>query len=72
MLDVFGAVIPNLYAAGEVVAGFHGATYLSGTGLGKAGSSAGPPGWRVPAFETSPSHRGPAIDIVAKYDGRGR
>jgi succinate dehydrogenase/fumarate reductase flavoprotein subunit len=37
VLDVFGEVIPNLYTAGEVVGGFHGATYLSGTGLGKAG-----------------------------------
>jgi len=35
--DVFGAPIPGLFAAGEVVGGFHGATYLSGTGLGKAG-----------------------------------
>ena len=35
--DVFGDPIPGLFAAGEVVGGFHGATYLSGTGLGKAG-----------------------------------
>lgn len=35
--DVFGAPIDGLFAAGEVVGGFHGATYLSGTGLGKAG-----------------------------------
>lgn len=37
VLDVFGQPIPGLYAAGEVVGGFHGAAYLSGTGLGKAG-----------------------------------
>jgi fumarate reductase flavoprotein subunit len=36
VLDVFGEPIPGLFAAGEVVGGFHGATYLSGTGLGKA------------------------------------
>jgi fumarate reductase flavoprotein subunit len=34
---VFGDPIPGLFAAGEVVGGFHGAAYLSGTGLGKAG-----------------------------------
>jgi len=37
VVDVFGEPIPGLFAAGEVVGGFHGATYLSGTGLGKAG-----------------------------------
>jgi len=37
VLDVFGSPIPGLFAAGEVVGGFHGAAYLSGTGLGKAG-----------------------------------
>ncbi|MDA3635182.1 MULTISPECIES: FAD-dependent oxidoreductase [Rhodococcus] len=37
VVDVFGKPIPGLFAAGEVVGGFHGATYLSGTGLGKAG-----------------------------------
>jgi fumarate reductase flavoprotein subunit len=37
VLDVFGSPIAGLYAAGEVVGGFHGAGYLSGTGLGKAG-----------------------------------
>lgn len=34
--DVFGQAIPGLYAAGEVVGGFHGATYMSGTALAKA------------------------------------
>jgi fumarate reductase flavoprotein subunit len=37
VLDVFDQPIENLFAAGEVVGGFHGAAYLSGTGLGKAG-----------------------------------
>jgi fumarate reductase flavoprotein subunit len=37
VIDVFGEPIAGLYAAGEVVGGFHGAGYLSGTGLGKAG-----------------------------------
>jgi fumarate reductase flavoprotein subunit len=28
--------IPGLYAAGEIVGGFHGAAYHSGTAIGKA------------------------------------
>jgi fumarate reductase flavoprotein subunit len=31
-----GEPIPGLYAAGEAVGGFHGASYQSGTALGKA------------------------------------
>jgi fumarate reductase flavoprotein subunit len=37
VLDVFGKPVEGLFAAGEVVGGFHGAAYLSGTALGKAG-----------------------------------
>jgi fumarate reductase flavoprotein subunit len=36
VVDVFGDPIPNLYAAGEVTGGFHGAGFMSGTSLGKA------------------------------------
>jgi fumarate reductase flavoprotein subunit len=36
VVDVFGEPIAGLWAAGEVVGGFHGAAYYSGTGLGKA------------------------------------
>lgn len=36
VLDVFDRPIAGLFAAGEVVGGFHGAGYLTGTGLGKA------------------------------------
>lgn len=36
VLDVYGAPIPGLHAAGEVVGGFHGSGYYSGTALGKA------------------------------------
>lgn len=36
VLDVYGDPIVGLFAAGEVVGGLHGATYYSGTGLGKA------------------------------------
>jgi fumarate reductase flavoprotein subunit len=36
VLDVYGTPLDGLYAAGEVVGGFHGAGYYSGTGLGKA------------------------------------
>jgi fumarate reductase flavoprotein subunit len=34
--DVYGAVIPGLYAAGEVTGGFHGNGYVTGTSLGKS------------------------------------
>jgi len=36
VLSVFGEPIDGLYAAGEVVGGFHGAGYLSGTALSMA------------------------------------
>ncbi|WP_270889332.1 FAD-dependent oxidoreductase [Pedococcus sp. 5OH_020] len=36
VLDVFGEPIERLYAAGEVVGGFHGAGYMTGTSIGKA------------------------------------
>jgi fumarate reductase flavoprotein subunit len=36
VLDVFGEVIPGLFAVGEVMGGFHGAAYMTGTSLGKA------------------------------------
>ncbi len=37
VLDVFGAPIGRLYAAGEVLGGFHGGGYMTGTSIGKAG-----------------------------------
>jgi fumarate reductase flavoprotein subunit len=37
VLDVLGEPIERLYAAGEVVGGFHGAGYMTGTSIGKAG-----------------------------------
>lgn len=36
VLDIEGSPLPGLFAAGEVVGGFHGASYLTGTALGKA------------------------------------
>lgn len=36
VLDVFGAPIAGLLAAGEVVGGLHGAAYMTGSALGKA------------------------------------
>ena len=36
VLDVWGDTIPGLLAAGEVVGGFHGAAYMTGSALGKA------------------------------------
>jgi fumarate reductase flavoprotein subunit len=35
VLDVFGEPIDRLFAAGEVVGGFHGAAYMTGSSLGK-------------------------------------
>ncbi len=37
VLDIFGEPIDRLYAAGEVIGGFHGAGYMTGTSIGKAG-----------------------------------
>jgi flavocytochrome c len=34
--DVYGAAIPNLFAAGGVIGGFHGKAYMTGTANGKA------------------------------------
>jgi fumarate reductase flavoprotein subunit len=36
VIDVFGKPLPGLYAAGEIVGGFHGAGYMSGSSLSKA------------------------------------
>jgi fumarate reductase flavoprotein subunit len=36
VLDVFGAPIPCLFAAGELTGGFHGGAYMTGSALGKA------------------------------------
>jgi fumarate reductase flavoprotein subunit len=37
VLDVYGEPIERLYAAGEVIGGFHGGGYMTGTSIGKAG-----------------------------------
>ena len=34
--DMYGEIIPRLYAAGEVTGGFHGGGYMTGTAVGKA------------------------------------
>lgn len=36
VLDVFGERIEGLYAAGEMMGGFHGGAYMTGSALGKA------------------------------------
>jgi len=36
VLNVFGQTIPGLYAAGEIVGGFHGSGYMSGSSLSKS------------------------------------
>ncbi|MGJ3560756.1 FAD-binding protein [Streptomyces sp. INA 01156] len=35
VLTESGAAVPGLYAAGEVVGGFHGKAYVTGTALSK-------------------------------------
>lgn len=35
VLNVYGEVIPGLYAAGEMTGGFHGVAYMTGSSLGK-------------------------------------
>lgn len=37
VIDVLGRPIERLYAAGEVIGGFHGGGYMTGTSIGKAG-----------------------------------
>lgn len=37
VLDWWGEPIERLYAAGELIGGFHGAGYMTGTSIGKAG-----------------------------------
>jgi flavocytochrome c len=36
VLDVFGEPMQGLYAAGEILGGFHGVAFMTGTGLGKS------------------------------------
>lgn len=51
VIDVYGDPIAGLFAAGEVVGGFHGAGYMSGSALGKAaifGRTAGEQAARAP------------------------
>jgi fumarate reductase flavoprotein subunit len=35
IIDIYGKVIPGLYAVGEITGGFHGAAYMTGTAFGK-------------------------------------
>ena len=50
VLDVFGTVIPGLYAAGEVTGGFHGDGYVTGSSLGKSAVFGRIAGRRATAF----------------------
>ena len=52
VLDVFGEPIDRLYAAGEVIGGFHGAGYMTGTSIGKAGIFGRLAGTRAAAEES--------------------
>lgn len=36
VVNIYGDVIPGLYAAGEIIGGIHGAAYMTGTAFGKA------------------------------------
>lgn len=61
VLDVFGEPIPGLLAAGEVTGGFHGASYLSGTGLGKAAVFGRIAGLAASSFGGREKNRTPAL-----------
>ncbi|MCD4534344.1 FAD-dependent oxidoreductase [Nocardioides sp. cx-169] len=52
VLDVFGQPIERLYAAGEVIGGFHGAGYMTGTSIGKSGIFGRLAGTRAAAEES--------------------
>jgi fumarate reductase flavoprotein subunit len=52
VLDVLGEPIDRLYAAGEVIGGFHGAGYMTGTSIGKAGIFGRIAGTRAAAEES--------------------
>jgi fumarate reductase flavoprotein subunit len=52
VLDVFGEPIDRLYAAGEVIGGFHGGGYMTGTSIGKAGIFGRIAGTRAAAEES--------------------
>ena len=63
VLDVWRRPIEGLWAAGEVVGGFHGASYYSGSALGKAavlGRAAGLDAAGVPPVGTSAVGTAPA------------
>jgi fumarate reductase flavoprotein subunit len=61
VIDVLGSPIDGLYAAGEIVGGFHGAGYMSGSALGKAAI------FGLRAGERAARHAGLALDVI---DGR--
>lgn len=52
VLDVFGEPIERLYAAGEVIGGFHGGGYMTGTSIGKSGIFGRLAGTRAAAEES--------------------
>ncbi|CAN5646315.1 FAD-dependent oxidoreductase [soil metagenome] len=52
VLDAFGDPIERLFAAGEVVGGLHGAGYMTGTSIGKAGIFGRLAGTRAAAEES--------------------
>lgn len=55
VLDVFGAPIAGLYAAGEVTGGLHGANYVSGSSVGKAAIFGRIAGREAASSTTAPS-----------------
>lgn len=63
VLDVDGAVIDGLYAAGELTGGFHGVAYMTGTSLGK-GALFG----RIAGFEAAGRAEAPAA-VTAQEKG---
>lgn len=56
VLDVFGMEIPGLYAAGEVIGGFHGDGYMTGSSIGKSGIFGRLAGQHAGAFAKAEGH----------------
>ncbi len=53
VLDVYGAEIGGLYAAGEVTGGFHGNGYMTGSALSKAAIFGRTTGWSAASYALS-------------------
>jgi len=57
VLDVFDTVIPGLFTAGEMMGGFHGGGYMTGTSIGKAGVFGRVAGQNASEFASKGKHK---------------